>query len=161
MKRGLESGTRIKKEFVDDSSTNGEFKINACGVSIESSIHKDRVVCQCTRTIFTLNAERSLEPQILIHLEPGKSSTWTQHLVISDVSTKPTFPVAGLRSVRGLATVSQFLGNKCCQCLCCWPDGISRVFIRRAWEATPASLHQYRWSTVMNAMSNGHTELHK
>jgi hypothetical protein len=31
-----------------------------------------------------LNAERYLEPQILIHLEPGKEKDGTQHLVIAD-----------------------------------------------------------------------------
>jgi hypothetical protein len=86
MSREMEPGVRIKAEFVDDNATNGGFKIRACGVSIESDIPQVSAggLPMYAYNLYIERGTLSPEPQILIHLEPGKSSTWTQRLVIAD-----------------------------------------------------------------------------
>jgi hypothetical protein len=116
MKRALESGTRIKAEFADDGSTNGEFKINACGaISIESSIPQVETggMPMYAYNLYIERGTLSPEPQILIHLEPGKSSTWTQHLVIADTSTAasdsiPEEAAAAATATVGLGSIGAF-----------------------------------------------------
>jgi hypothetical protein len=112
MKRALESGTRIKAEFADDGYTNGEFKINACGVSIESSIPQveSGAMPMYAYNLYIERGTLSPEPQILIHLEPGKSSTWTQHLVITDISTAVSDSTSekGASAIAGLGSIAAF-----------------------------------------------------
>lgn len=88
MDRAVESGVRIKAEFVNDDGTNGGFKIRACDVSIESSIPEVET-SGLPMYAYNLYIERgtfSPEPQVLINVAPGESQTWTQRLVISDDS---------------------------------------------------------------------------
>lgn len=82
--RAVESGTRIKTEFLNDGKTKGGFMIRACDTQITSSIHADENVQQLMYA-YGLYIERgtlSPEPQVLIHLEPGQTKSWTQRLVI-------------------------------------------------------------------------------
>ena len=151
MKRALESGTRIKAEFVDDGSTNGEFKINACGVSIESSIPQVETggVPMYAYNLYIERGTVSPEPQILIHLEPGKSLTWTQHLVIRDMSTAASDRIseeavtAGLGSITAFtATASQISQQQLLSMsVLLASTAFLVVFIRRSWGGNRQHLY--------------------
>jgi hypothetical protein len=109
MKRELVSGVRIKAEFVNDDNTKGGFTIRGCGVSIESSIPQVQTGAM-PMYAYNLYIERgtlSPEPQILIHLGPGKSQTWTQHLVIADTTTAASGST-GISESAGLGSIAAF-----------------------------------------------------
>ena len=97
MIRALDPGVRIKTEFVNDGSTQGGFTITSCDTSLDFSLipDTDNGVTWLNMYAYNLYVERgtfSPEPQILIHLEPGASTTWTQQIVIHDAPPAPQPP---------------------------------------------------------------------
>jgi hypothetical protein len=97
MNRALDPGIRIKTEFVNDGTTDGGFTLRACGTTIESSMYpiRDRSASDIAMYAYNLYIERgtmSAEPQILLHLEPGASKTWTHQLVFSDMASAAQIP---------------------------------------------------------------------
>jgi hypothetical protein len=90
MKRHVERDTRIKAEFERDESSNGAFTIRACGTSIEEQIPEVGVPNGVSMYAFNLYIEAdtfSPEPQVLIKLWPGQTTSWTQRLVFRDDDT--------------------------------------------------------------------------
>ena len=82
--RDVDPGVRIKAEFLNDGQTKGGFMIRACDTQITSTLHSDEDL-RTQMYAYGLYLERgtfSPEPQILIHLEPGESKSWTQRLLI-------------------------------------------------------------------------------
>lgn len=89
--RDVEPGVRIKAEFLKDGQTKGGFVLRACDTRITSSLHVDNGDIRDQMYAYGLYLERgtfSPEPQILIHLEPGESKSWTQRLVIEKSASK-------------------------------------------------------------------------
>jgi len=93
MKRTLHPGVRIKTEFINDGSTAGGFTIQACDMKIESSIPEIQTpsdsLSMYAYNLYIERATFSPEPQLLIHLTPGESTSWTQQLVITNQDEEP------------------------------------------------------------------------
>jgi len=130
MEKALNPGVRIKSEFTNDGTTNGGFTIEACGTTIETSIPQlEQHTADISMYAYNLYIERatfSPEPQILMHLNPGESRTWSQRLVIKGTadsyaqSLVMPAPTAGLRTVAAvqdirsrLVAAEGFLGFSC------------------------------------------------
>jgi hypothetical protein len=94
IKHEVEDGKRIKVEFHKDDTTDGSFILKGCGLSITEQIPE--VADPSSGVImysFGLYMERttlSPEPFLLLHLEPGKSISWTQVLTIENNLPPPT-----------------------------------------------------------------------
>lgn len=90
MLRAVEPGIRVKSEFTRDDTTNGGFSLHACGSKITSAIPQtEDPTSGISMYAYNLYLERgtmSPEPQILMHLDPGQSATWSQKLTIGDES---------------------------------------------------------------------------
>ena len=90
MTRNVEEGTRIKAEFLKDSRSAGGFTLRGCGVAIHESVDDVKPYDPWTDLSmygFNLYIERSTlspEPQMLIHLRSGATTSWTQRLVFND-----------------------------------------------------------------------------
>lgn len=87
MQRGLERDVRIKAEFVKDAKSHGGFTIRGCENSIKESIPEVGQLGGVAMYAFNLYVETgtfSPEPQIYLHLYPGETVSWTQHLEFSD-----------------------------------------------------------------------------
>ena len=87
MRRYVERDTRIKAEFVRDDTSNGGFTLRSCGTAIEEQIPEIGETEGLSMYAFNLYIEAdtfSPEPQILIQLYPGASTSWTQRLVFTD-----------------------------------------------------------------------------
>lgn len=86
----VEPGIRVKSEFTRDDTTNGGFSLHACGSKITSAIPQtEDPTSGISMYAYNLYLERgtmSPEPQILMHLDPGQSATWSQKLTIGDES---------------------------------------------------------------------------
>lgn len=81
MVRALPPGVRIKAEFVNDGQTTGGYTIRACDTELRSTLdHPDQSMY--AYNLYVERATLSPEPQILIHLEPGQATSWTQRLDI-------------------------------------------------------------------------------
>lgn len=111
MKTAVEPGVRIKSEFTNDGVTNGGFTIKACDTKISSNIPQLEGPTDLRMYAYNLYIERgtlSPEPQILIRLDGGQSTTWTQQLVFDD--NTPSFPVASWSAPRigGLRSMTTF-----------------------------------------------------
>lgn len=92
MVRALRPGVSIKSLFLNDGASNGAFQIRGCGSSVDTSIPEMESRSDMSMYAFNLYVERgtfSPEPQILMHLEPGAFTTWTQRLVFGDADTPP------------------------------------------------------------------------
>jgi hypothetical protein len=84
MRKALPPGVRIKTEFFNDGETQGSFNLFACKTSLSSKLSQ---VGQSSLSMYAYNLyiERgtlSPEPQILLHLEPDASISWSQQLEI-------------------------------------------------------------------------------
>ena len=99
--------TRIKAEFTDDGASFGSFTLRACDTSIRSDFPE---VMRGNLPMYAYNMylERktlSPEPQLLIHLEPGATTSWTQRLIFNDIAHPPESkeyqmkPALGMRSM--------------------------------------------------------------
>jgi len=92
MERAVEPGIRIKSEFTRDDSTNGGFTLHACGSKITSSIPQtedpNSGISMYAYNLYIERGTMSPEPQILLHLDPGQSATWSQKLTIGDESSR-------------------------------------------------------------------------
>ena len=88
MVRAVEPGIRIKSEFTRDDTTNGGFTLHACGTKIQSSIPQTQDpnsgISMYAYNLYIERGTLSPEPQILLHLDPGQSATWSQKLTIGD-----------------------------------------------------------------------------
>ena len=87
MRRYVERDARIKAEFVRDDTSNGGFTLRACGTAIEEQIPEVGTPEGVSMYAFNLYIEAdtfSPEPQILIHLFPGATTSWTQRLIFTD-----------------------------------------------------------------------------
>jgi hypothetical protein len=89
MDRALDPGVRVKAEFIPDDTTKGAFRLEACDTAIYTSIPElDDPSSGLSMYGFNLYVERgtlSPEPQIVVSLQPGQESTWTQRLVFDDI----------------------------------------------------------------------------
>jgi hypothetical protein len=84
MEKALPPGVRIKAEFINDSQTSGGFTIRACQTEITSSLdHPEQSMY--AYNLYLERATLSPEPQILVHLEAGQASSWTQRLEIREL----------------------------------------------------------------------------
>lgn len=96
MRHTLDAGTRIKSEFVDDSSTSGGFTINSCGMAVEATLESPQwdpsaaldssnVITMYDYNLYVERGTLSPEPQFLIkNLQSRQSVEWTLRLVIRD-----------------------------------------------------------------------------
>lgn len=93
MQRGLERDVRIKAEFIKDETSHGTFTVRGCGNSIKESIpeigKKGEDVSMYAFNLYIESGTFSPEPQIYMHLYPGESKSWTQHLEFSDYHEPP------------------------------------------------------------------------
>lgn len=104
--RALEDSTRIKAEFTKDSASRGEFSLHGCGTSIKNNF-PEVMRGDLPMYAYNLYLEKgtiSPEPQLLIQLNPGGSTSWTQRLLIEDTANpdepkKKTHLLFGIRSI--------------------------------------------------------------
>lgn len=101
--RPLEDDTRIKAEFVKDKASKGSYSLSGCGVSVTSELPEVQSgeLLMYAYNLYMEQGTFSPEPQILIQLEPGASTSWTQRLVIEDTqkAAGPPDSLFGLRSM--------------------------------------------------------------
>mmetsp|Transcript_2710 Transcript_2710/g.6350 ORF Transcript_2710/g.6350 Transcript_2710/m.6350 type:complete len:471 (-) Transcript_2710:54-1466(-) len=94
MQRGVERDVRIKAEFVKDDTSRGTFTVRGCGNSIKESIpeigNKGQAVSMYAFNLYIETGTFSPEPQIYMHLYPGETRSWTQHLEFSDQEEPPS-----------------------------------------------------------------------
>merc|ERR1712224_829550 len=91
MTRSVEPGTRIKAEFLKDETSTGSFGLKACGTLIRENIPELRKTANDPVSMYGFNlyieeGTFSPEPQVLIHLEPSHSKTWSQRIVFKDAT---------------------------------------------------------------------------
>lgn len=89
--RPLGGDTRIKAEFSDDGASKGGFTLRACDTSIRTD-YPEVMRGSLPMYAYNLYLERgtlSPEPQLLIHLEPGQTTSWTQRLIFNDIEHPP------------------------------------------------------------------------
>jgi hypothetical protein len=89
LKRFVEVGARIKAEFLKDGRSTGGFTIKGCGTSIHEDISQVQSDSDAALTMYGFNlyieaSTLSPEPQLLIQLERGASTSWTQRLQFGD-----------------------------------------------------------------------------
>jgi len=93
IKREVEDGKRIKVDFHKDDTTNGSFILKGCGLSITEQIPEladpSSGVIMYSFGLYIERTTLSPEPLILLHLEPGKSISWTQVLTIESHPSPP------------------------------------------------------------------------
>lgn len=110
MVRAIEPGVRIKSEFTRDDSTDGGFTFHACSSKIQSSIPQtqdpDSGVSMYAYNLYIERGTMSPEPQILLRMDPGQSSTWSQKLTITDESSTEDAWKASFRSASLSGTVA-------------------------------------------------------
>ena len=104
--RPLEGGTRIKAEFVNDGSSDGGFVLHGCDTSIRNEFPDVQrgVLPMYAYNLYLEKGTFSPEPQLLIHLEPGASTSWTQRIVFEDDADDPT--MSQRREIFGLRMIS-------------------------------------------------------
>lgn len=88
MERGVESNVKIKAEFVKDKQSRGVFTLQACNTKIKESIPEiadpNSDISMYGFNLYIESGTFSPEPQILLQLLPGKSTSWTQQLDFQD-----------------------------------------------------------------------------
>lgn len=89
LKRFVEVGARIKAEFLKDDQSTGGFTLKGCGVSMKEDIAEVQSDPAAALSMYGFNlyieaSTLSPEPQLLIHLERGASTTWTQRIQFGD-----------------------------------------------------------------------------
>jgi hypothetical protein len=94
IQRSVGDGTRIKAEFLRDPASTGGFTLKGCGVSLTEDIPQVNPIDNDNDDVsmygFNLYIEKSTfspEPQILIHLQGGATTSWTQRIVFEDMVT--------------------------------------------------------------------------
>lgn len=95
-------GPRIKSEFLNDGKTTGAFRLEACGTTIESTLHELQNNEMYAYNLYVERGTLSPEPQFLLHLAPGETRTWTQRLVFGDLNSMPATALAA--SISGVGT---------------------------------------------------------
>ena len=103
MERGVESKVRIKAEFDKDEDSKGEFTLRACNTKIRETIPEvedgTSGISMYAYNLYIESGTFSPEPQILLHLQPGQSTSWTQQIDFEDdypIEPKvPANPVLG------------------------------------------------------------------
>ncbi|MGK3752787.1 MAG: hypothetical protein ACI8RD_005093 [Bacillariaceae sp.] len=94
MERGVESNVRIKVEFDKDDQAKGEFTIRACNTAIRETIpeigNKNSGISMNAYNLYIESGTFSPEPQILLNLLPGKTTSWTQQLDFADNYPPPS-----------------------------------------------------------------------
>jgi hypothetical protein len=110
--RPLEGDTRIKTEFAKDLGSKGSFTLYGCGASIRSDLPevKNGQLSMYAYNLYLEKGTLSPEPQILIHLEPGESKSWSQRLVIEDTQKATDFDPNRL-GLRSMALIPAHLEN--------------------------------------------------
>lgn len=109
MQRGVESNVRIKAEFEKNEKSKGGFTLRACNTKIRETIPEvgdaTSDISMYAYNLYIESGTLSPEPQILLSLDPGKSTSWTQQLDFEDdfpieprLPTKPLAPLASLVS---------------------------------------------------------------
>jgi len=88
MQRGVESKVRIKAEFEKNEDSKGEFSLRACNTKIRETIPEvgDAVsgISMYAYNLYIESGTFSPEPQILLKLDPGQTTSWTQQLDFED-----------------------------------------------------------------------------
>jgi hypothetical protein len=104
MQRGVESTVRIKAEFEKDEQSKGEFTVSACNTKIRETIPEvgdgSSGISMYAYNLYIESGTFSPEPQILLSLNPGETTSWTQQLDFEDnypIEQKP--PPAPLGSL--------------------------------------------------------------
>ena len=105
MQRGVESNVRIKAEFEKDEQSKGAFTLRACNTKIRETIPEvgdgSSGISMYAYNLYIESGTFSPEPQILLKLDPGQSTSWTQQLDFEDnyPLELPVNPVAPLGSL--------------------------------------------------------------
>lgn len=108
IQRSVGDGTRIKAEFLKDPASTGGFTLKGCGVSLRedipqvNSVDNNGAISMYGFNLYIEKSTFSPEPQILIHLQGGATTSWTQRIVFEDaVSTLEETPLEtfGLKSL--------------------------------------------------------------
>lgn len=98
-------GIRVKAEFLDDGETTGQFQLNACRNSIWSDISGNLGNLEMyAYNVYIERGTLSPEPQILLHLDPGATQSWSQRIHFDDLPLSN----AGIPSITGLRANSIF-----------------------------------------------------
>jgi len=88
MQRGVESNVRIKAEFIKNDQSHGEFTLRACNTAIRETIpevgDETSGISMYAFNLYIESGTFSPEPQILLHLMPGETASWTQQLDFED-----------------------------------------------------------------------------
>lgn len=111
MQRGVEQNVRIKAEFIKDEKSRGDFTVRGCGNSIKESIPEVRHsrggdVSMYAFNLYIESGTFSPEPQIYMHLYPGETRSWTQHLEFSDLEVTPLSLSELAKTIQNPATSS-------------------------------------------------------
>eukprot|EP00534_Pseudo-nitzschia_fraudulenta_P003169 CAMPEP_0201138690 /NCGR_PEP_ID=MMETSP0850-20130426/56058_1 /ASSEMBLY_ACC=CAM_ASM_000622 /TAXON_ID=183588 /ORGANISM="Pseudo-nitzschia fraudulenta, Strain WWA7" /LENGTH=517 /DNA_ID=CAMNT_0047410089 /DNA_START=452 /DNA_END=2005 /DNA_ORIENTATION=+ len=107
MNRGVESHTSIKADFTKNEQSKGEFTLRACNTKIRETIPEvsdpSSGISMYAFNLYIESGTFSPEPQILLHLEPGQSTSWTQQLdfaddfpIVQHPPSKPSVPLGSL-----------------------------------------------------------------
>ena len=88
MQRGVESNAKIRAEFIKNDRSKGKFTLRACNTKIKETIPEvgDGIsgISMYAYNLYVESGTFSPEPQILLRLNPGESTSWTQQLDFSD-----------------------------------------------------------------------------
>jgi len=115
MVRALEPGVRIRSQILDDDSTTGSFSLVGCDTTLHSSIpevHRmppvDPALSMYDFNIYAERGTLSPEPQVLIQLNPGQATSWTQRLEIigQEKQFEPDLVTENIASLREVALSS-------------------------------------------------------
>ena len=92
MQRGIEADVKIKAEFTKAALSQGEFTLRGCNTKIRETIPEvgDRRsrLSMYAYNLYVESGTLSPEPQILLSVNPGETTSWTQQLDLAD-----NFPV--------------------------------------------------------------------
>lgn len=84
IQRGIEAYVRIKAEFKKDEKSKGDFTVSGCNTKIRESIPEvgDGIsgISMYAFNLYIESGTLSPEPQILLNLGPGETTSWTQQL---------------------------------------------------------------------------------
>jgi len=88
IQQGIEAYVQINALFSKAEQSKGEFTVRGCNTKIRESIPEvgdaTSGISMYAYNLYVESGSLSPEPQILLHLEPGQTTSWTQQLDFSD-----------------------------------------------------------------------------
>jgi len=110
IQRGIEADVKIKAEFEKAESTKGEFTVRGCNTKIRETIPEvgdpTSGLSMYAYNLYIESGTLSPEPQILLNINPGETTSWTQQLDFAD-----DFPIAPRSSVHTDAALAKLVSS--------------------------------------------------